>query len=58
MRMIAALERVRPRGILLTDQGVDIPFAIEHPELSEYMSRNYVVERTFGDLKILLRRNL
>jgi len=53
--MIDALERFKPPVVLLENQGVDVPFAAEQPDLASYIATHYRLGRQFGELRVLKR---
>jgi len=51
-RVLDSLREYRPPVALLSDMGIDIPYAVEHKEEVEYIKRNYRLALKTGTLEI------
>lgn len=54
--IMTALERIRPAVALVTADGLDVPWAVEHAEARAAILRDYVKCETIGDLEVWTRR--
>ncbi|MEK7476516.1 MAG: hypothetical protein AAB152_12915 [Candidatus Coatesbacteria bacterium] len=54
--ILSVLKSARPRMALVTLEGIDVPFAMEHPDEWEYIQRNYRMARKVGSLMIFIRK--
>lgn len=50
--VVAALEKARPPAALAARRGIDLDFAVEHPEEWEWLQANYRPLRTVGEVTI------
>jgi len=50
--VLEALKKTPPAVALLSQSGIDIPYAIEHREEVDYIKRNYTLALKTGDLEI------
>ena len=53
--MLRSLEEFMPPVALITEAGIDIPYAREHPEEWAYIQKHYVLYEQIDDLQIFKR---
>jgi len=54
--ILNVLKTERPRVALVTLEGIDIPYAVEHPDGWAYIQRNYRMAKKLGSLMVFIRR--
>lgn len=54
--VVKTLDREKPPVALITEQGIDLPFALEHAEEWAYIQQHYRLHRQIGDLQVYVRR--